>query len=386
MPSQPLFLPSLRHAILTGRPLVAVETATGELLAAVVEAARAAGREADLRIVLTPEVLREETEIAGTTRMDPDWPDDTLPAPVLRADEIDPSRSILVAAGMAEHAHPLGGRLAARMARLAAERGLPAPATLVHDSGETLDEAGQRALYGGHAPVELGYVDLYAPVDVAASFLAVPPIAGEAFAWAVARLETGAEVVEVDGCMACHGDGRLVVARRLALPTYHEHPARATSRVIEFREVGPNGWIRGVTCMEYGCDAAKLALAIRLAWRGGLRALRLAEHERHGIVPRTTPLQESGTCLVPDGKAALPPGMMGMISRYTDPALVAAIQGACHEAMGVAVFARVNADPAARQARRDFAMTYPALSRLLLRPDILACVDAGRARPSGGLP
>jgi hypothetical protein len=199
-------------------------------------------------------------------------------------------------------------------------------------------------------------------------------------AWraALARYRAGLPVAASGGHIAISDGERLVLLRRLP----HEKGNRPEGEVhasVTVHETGPDGWTAGCSMrgMAFISDAeAERALAevAAVAWSSGISALS-DRNWSFGITSGLsmtvdrTPLHRllSG---VPDLAALAGHPKVAPFLARADPPLDDAVS---RMENGQAILAAIRG----RARRRDFAVTWPALAGLLMRPDVRKAADLG---------
>jgi len=404
----------LRHAIMTGTPVIALDAGTGAVEAIAVEAARLAGRLDDLRLVhlappragrrlgpasrrLGPDAVPSPEEIAYTLctlpTLEPFLPGPGFPPmgtpdqtvteclgrlgtmppeladlPPFETGEAFDGRHLVVLIG----GNPCKGDrdylewLAFEAIGHARAKRLPDPMVFVTHGSDG-------GLNGFRKLLDWTVIPALRPHEIA---VAGPtervrrrPDLAETFAWRA--LAAPREAVHRGEGLAWIREGdRAVIARR--------EPGSASSLFwpIELFEVA-DGWCTGLyfevtQSASFAPSDEFLSELCRTAWRGGLSGF--LSGAASISVSRTSVMLRPGERLLAD-----PPGLSDgpVACAMRDLVDVPLLRAAQCTLRGEIVLRRVGVDPARRAARRDFVLTYPSLSDLLLDEAVLAGVDAG---------
>jgi hypothetical protein len=175
------------------------------------------------------------------------------------------------------------------------------------------------------------------------------------------------------------GDGHVHIAdaRRMVLARAMRSSTRPEATAVEIAEIA-DGHVRSLCFSGVESDLPVRADDVmgelcRTAWRCGLAVLSGPAVRLFGMGGQPVHRAVLGL-LAEDGRDG-GANVSALVRDRVDPALAAA---ASCVAFPEAVVRRVDRDPERRTFRRDFVVTFPALSEAILDPAVLACVDGGR--------
>jgi hypothetical protein len=383
MSGEPPYFANVRRAVLSGRPIVGIDLAEGDLMAAFVEAVRVSGRRDDLRLVYPGGLSGLGRIRFGARRIPPDLGGlDSFgrlalaDVPLLDPDELGDPRLILLMEQQEDRSHDyVDGFLAAWISG-AGKRGAPGPAVFTTTPDLVLGRDCFVALCGG----EVGRVNalwICGGPDAVAAAVARSPADAETWRAAVARCDARCTVRHEGTAAIATGDGRAVMVRETGATGTPLGGGFVGVASIEVVETGEDGWPTGSEDATGSEEASpeRLAAAARIAWRGGIEILRPSGGTTLALFRGRTGTLDldpliRGTCEEP-----LTDGALATLCR--DLPLIRALSHDRARLHSQVVLRWVDSDPGLRVRRRDFVLTWPALTILVDDAEVRRAVDDG---------